>query len=73
MISQAAGTVIKDNQTYKEMKTPCMYIDVANEKLNMLKGLKFKVSRDTVCKLYKSLIRPVMKIRTRIFRRLYGQ
>ena len=27
----------------------------------MLKGLKFKVSRDTLGKLYKSLIRPVME------------
>ena len=33
----------------------------ANKKLNMLKGLKFKVSRDTLGKLYKSLIRPVME------------
>ena len=27
----------------------------------MLKGLKYKISRDTLCKLYKSLIRPVME------------
>jgi hypothetical protein len=33
----------------------------ANKKLNMLKGLKYKISRDTLCKLYKSLIRPVME------------
>ena len=43
----------------------CKYIvnifENANKKLNMLKGLKFKVSRDTLGKLYKSLIRPVME------------
>jgi hypothetical protein len=33
----------------------------ANKKLNMLKGLKYNVSRDTLGKLYKSLIRPVME------------
>ena len=27
----------------------------------MLKGLKYKISRDTLCKLYNSLIRPVME------------
>lgn len=33
----------------------------ASKKLNLLKGLKFKVNRETLSKLYKSLIRPVME------------
>lgn len=33
----------------------------ASKKLNLLKGLKFKLSRETLSKLYKSLIRPAME------------
>ena len=32
-----------------------------SKKLNLLKGLKFKLSRETLSKLYKSLIRPQME------------
>ena len=33
----------------------------ASKKLNLLKGLKFKISTETLSKLYKSFIRPVME------------
>ena len=33
----------------------------ASKMLNFLKGIQFKVSRDTLMKLYKSLIRPIME------------
>ena len=33
----------------------------ACKRLNLLKGLKFKINRETLNRLYKSLIRPLMK------------
>ena len=33
----------------------------ASKRLNFLKGLKFKISREVLDKLYKSLIRPIME------------
>ena len=35
--------------------------DKASKRLNLLKGLKFKINRNTLDKLYKSLIRPLME------------
>jgi hypothetical protein len=35
--------------------------DKASKRLNLLKGLKFKINRNTLGKLYKSLIRPLME------------
>ena len=33
----------------------------ASKRLNLLKGLKYKIGRDALAKLYKSLIRPIME------------
>ena len=38
----------------------CMF-EKASKRLNLLKGMKFKLGRDTLAKLYKSLIRPIME------------
>ena len=33
----------------------------ASKRVNLLEGIQFKVSKDTLMKLYKSLIRPMME------------